>query len=258
MKQAEINLLEILNKPIKERNKEDKEAEEETLKKFLSSNQSYNSFSEEYYFQIFKILLDRRFSLPDHHEDYPYFLPLIQVMRLLSRDKSIQCILRTGNDSLTKIEILLLNLIESDIYKESIKQKIGNFNFESLLENIVIEILSILKRFIHINPKDVEELSFLNRIIEETEIFDKILYFLNSGSQIVLTLLHIIICSLLSSCKNKVYRKFLKRTHMENLLKCFNEKSKEKLVLDILIDLIEINEFTKEFLKLEGYVPILR
>ena len=119
-------------------------------------------------------------------------LKILQTIRLLSRNTKIQNLLYQDN---------ILNYFES-IIEKLMKNKSINQNSE-MLENLLIEIISIIKRyFLPFGEKEKEEIQsnqieFVEKIINESKIFDQMIFLLNKENLNILKLLHFILISVI-------------------------------------------------------------
>jgi hypothetical protein len=112
-----------------------------------------------------------------------YILKLFQTVRLLTRNKYIHELL---------FDLNLVNVI--DLFLENIvnKQIIAN---TEMIDNIIIEVISILKRLLNGELKD-DKLEIYEKIINST-ILDHLIFFLHKDNIIIIKLLHITLISLL-------------------------------------------------------------
>jgi hypothetical protein len=128
-------------------------------------------------------------------------LKIFQTIRLLSRNPKIH---------------LLLYEERILIYFESIFEKLMNTNKSSqnnnaeIFDNLLIEIISIIKRyFTNINLKPEEQKEeiksldnvFVQKIINDTKLLDQMIFLLNKENTTILRLLHFILISAIKKLK---------------------------------------------------------
>lgn len=143
-------------------------------------------------------------------------LKIFQTVRLLSRNPNIQPLLYQEN---------ILNFFESIVEKIMNNSKLSYGNQSEILDNLLIEIISIIKRYFMsiyysnnkpINSQDnkIENFNnynnskqstdkdniqdkFLEKIINETNLFDQMIFLLNKENITILRLLHYILLSVI-------------------------------------------------------------
>jgi hypothetical protein len=124
-----------------------------------------------------------------------------------------------------------------------------------MIDNIIIEIVSILKRYLSVDQKTSN--NNFEQILSST-IIDHLIFFLHKDNIIIIKLLHITLISLLS--REDVVDKFTRTFIVENMITCIRDKNREagKLMLDFLSILLENKDFRNLFLFLEGHLMLLK
>jgi len=124
-------------------------------------------------------------------------LKIFQTIRLLSRHPNIHSLLFQEG---------IINFIEFTIEKLMNNYKFNQNSNSEILDNLLIEIISIIKRYftnISFNPEDEKELAksanydFVEKIINETKLFDQMIFLLNKENLTILKLLHFIFLSVI-------------------------------------------------------------
>lgn len=129
-----------------------------------------------------------------------------------------------------------------------------------IIENICIEIISILKRFFNGLNNNSEN---FNKIAN-SNIIDHLCFLLQKDNLSILKLLHFILIPViresLLSRNIVIVQKFVKAYNVENIIQGIREKSNEicKILLDFVILLIENNEFRNLFMFLEGHQMLIK
>lgn len=123
-------------------------------------------------------------------------LKIFQTIRLLSRNQNIYSLLYQEN-----ILIFFESLIEKLMNNKSSQNNSGE-----IIDNLLIEIISIIKRYFsnmslkseekkeEIKSKDNE---FIEKIINETKLLDQMIFMLNKDNTTIIRLLHFILISVI-------------------------------------------------------------
>lgn len=116
--------------------------------------------------------------------DYLYLLKVLQAIRLLSRNKKVQ------KELLKQTTVSYFEEIIDKLTKTKINDKLSE-----MLDNIFIEVISIIKRFLN-SEVQKENPDFFNMILQGS-LIDHLIFLMGKDNMIILKLLHMLLLSLL-------------------------------------------------------------
>ena len=231
-------------------------------------NQNDNNSLNKIYLEIFNNIIEKRLQLIlERQPDYLYIWKSLQAARVLSRNKQIQSEMYK-EDHISKYQLTL--------------SKLTNIQFKSkLIENILIELLTIIQRYFYseANVDNSLKEKFKN-LITDSDIIDNMILLLSQENDILLKLLKSLFKTILP--KKNVIEKFSESMTIKyllniifnkkndrpftvsstnsNMTKTNNSNSAQGLVdgtiLDIFVMLIKEEDFLQRFILLKGYMYI--
>ena len=207
-------------------------------------NQDSNLSNE--YLQIYNYLIENRIELIKEVEpDFLYIIKVIQAIRVLTRSKEIQKII--FNEKHINILFSVLNQLHNI-------QKSNNKN-NKLIETILIELITILKRFLYpdiIIEKEKE--IFFNIIANNSNVIIILIELMENKNVTLLKLFKYLFKKLLVSYN--VEMNFCKTKSVEIIINNLNIENDSEVIentLDIIILLLDKNDFIKLFIILDGF-----
>jgi serine/threonine protein kinase len=257
MQKEDLVILEILSININETNKKE---EIFKLDEFIGRYKSDEQYNDKSYSKIFDLLISRIENI--NESDYLHLLKILQSIRVMSRNKNIQLLLYSEN--IIKLFEKILEKLSNKINKE--EEGVVNTNshlrsgkINEIYDNIIIEILSIIKRFFISNSEDTSKKydpSFLSLMLS-TSLIDQIIYLLNTDNLTILKLIHFILIPIMDN--REVFNKFSKTYIVELIISGVKDKNQQngKIILDFILILIVEKEFFNLFMFLEGHSMII-
>lgn len=174
-----------------------------------------------------------------------YLWKAFQATRLLTRNRVIQT--------------LMYKEKHIKIYETIVDKLLKIKPFSKIIELILIEVLTIIKRYFYpeFDITDEQKNKYLSLIINST-LIDKMISLISTENQTIMKLLKYLFKTILSN--DKVTAKFTKTIIVEKIIDCLKEKKRELLsmVLDFVIVLIDNCGFRNLFMFLGGYLILLQ
>ena len=222
--------------------------EEIQLLEYIINNFNQESNLPNEYLQIYNNLIETRIELIKEAEpDFLYILKVSQAIRVLSRSQEIQKIM--FNEKHINILFNVLNQLHNI-------QKSNNKNIK-IIENIIIELFTILKRFIYPVIQNIEkekEKFFFNLIANNSNVIIIMIELIENKNVVLLKLFKYLLKKLLVSYN--VEMNFCKTKSVEiliNNLNIENDSEVIELTLDIIFLLLDKIDFVKLFIILDGF-----
>ena len=214
---------------------------------YLINNFNPESKISNEYLQIYNYLIETRIELIKEAEpDFLYILNVFQTIRVLSRNQEIQKIM--FNEKHINILFNVLNQLHN--IQNSNKKNI------KIIENILIELITILKRFLYsdIQIDKEKENFFFNIIANNSNVIIIFIELIENKNVVLLRVFKYLFKKLLVSYN--VEMNFCKTKSVEiliNNLNIENDSEVIELTLDIIFLLLDKNDFIKLFLILDGF-----
>ena len=228
-------LNELLSNPIA-----DKKEEIGKLSSLISSYNEKKDYSDKIYSEIFIKLIESRAELIKENEpNYMYIWQVFQAARVLTRSKIIQK--------------YMYNEKHIIIYQSILSQLTKTKPMGSIIENILIEILAIVKRYLEKNADvDFETKNNFEKKILSSEMTDNMMELLIVNNN---TLIKLIKYMLKPNISNKIFvNKFKKTKNVEILISAIKNKIPE--ILELIFILIDDEEFRRLFMYLGGIIEL--
>ena len=231
----DIKLNELLSNPIA-----DKKEEIGKLHSLINSYNEKKDYSNKIYPEIFIKLIESRAELiKENDPDYMYIWQVFQGARVLTRVKSIQK--------------YMYNEKHIVIYQTILSQLTKTKPMGSIIENILIEILAIVKRYLEkTSDVDFEIKNNFEEKILSSEMIDNMIELLIVNNP---TLIKLIKYMLKPHINNKIFvNKFKKTKNVEILISAIKNKIPE--ILELIFILIDDEEFRRLFMYLGGFLEL--
>ena len=256
--ESDKQLNELLSKP--DANKKEEIAKFEHLINNFNSDQPT---LDRIYIDIFNNIIEKRLNLISVPEpDYMYIWKAFQTIRVLSRNKTIQ------NEMYKESHL--------SIYQSTLLQLTNIYPKSKIVENIIIELLTIIQRYIYSETEQEKILKekYISFIIE-SDIFDNMILLLSQENEILLKLLKSLFKIL--SLNEKMTQKISEPLTIKTLLNILAYKNNDgrpfssvssniekknipplsiSVVLDICVMLSKNEKFMHNFILLKGYLNI--
>ena len=231
----DIKLNELLSNPIA-----DKKEEIGKLHSLINSYNEKKDYSNKIYSEIFIKLIESRAELiKENDPDYMYIWQVFQGARVLTRVKSIQK--------------YMYNEKHIVIYQTILSQLTKTKPMGSIIENILIEILAIVKRYLEkTSDVDFEIKNNFEEKILSSEMIDNMIELLIVNNP---TLIKLIKYMLKPHINNKIFvNKFKKTKNVQILISAIKNKIPE--FFDLILILNDDEEFRRLFMYLGGFLEL--
>jgi len=231
----DIKLNELLSNPIA-----DKKEEIGKLHSLINSYNEKKDYSNKIYPEIFIKLIESRAELiKENDPDYMYIWQVFQGARVLTRVKSIQK--------------YMYNEKHIVIYQTILSQLTKTKPMGSIIENILIEILAIVKRYLEkTSDVDFEIKNNFEEKILSSEMIDNMIELLIVNNP---TLIKLIKYMLKPHINNKIFvNKFKKTKNVQILISAIKNKIPE--FFDLILILNDDEEFRRLFMYLGGFLEL--
>ena len=231
----DIKLNELLSNPIA-----DKKEEIGKLHSLINSYNEKKDYSNKIYSEIFIKLIESRAELIKENEpDYMYIWQVFQSARVLTRVKSIQK--------------FMYNEKHIFIYQTILSQLTKTKPMGSIIENILIEILAIVKRYLEkTSDVDFEIKNNFEEKILSSEMIDNMIELLIVNNP---TLIKLIKYMLKPHINNKIFvNKFKKIKNVQILISAIKNKISD--IFDLILILNDDEEFRRLFMYLGGFLEL--
>ena len=231
----DIKLNELLSNPIA-----DKKEEIGKLHSLINSYNEKKDYSNKIYPEIFIKLIESRAELiKENDPDYMYIWQVFQGARVLTRVKSIQK--------------YMYNEKHIVIYQTILSQLTKTKPMGSIIENILIEILAIVKRYLEkTSDVDFEIKNNFEEKILSFEMIDNMIELLIVNNP---TLIKLIKYMLKPHINNKIFvNKFKKTKNVQILISAIKNKIPE--FFDLILILNDDEEFRRLFMYLGGFLEL--
>ena len=231
----DIKLNELLSNPIA-----DKKEEIGKLHSLINSYNEKKDYSNKIYPEIFIKLIESRAELiKENDPDYMYIWQVFQSARVLTRVKSIQK--------------FMYNEKHIFIYQTILSQLTKTKPMGSIIENILIEILAIVKRYLEkTSDVDFEIKNNFEEKILSSEMIDNMIELLIVNNP---TLIKLIKYMLKPHINNKIFvNKFKKTKNVQILISAIKNKIPE--FFDLILILNDDEEFRRLFMYLGGFLEL--
>ena len=231
----DIKLNELLSNPIA-----DKKEEIGKLHSLINSYDEKKDYSNKIYPEIFIKLIESRAELiKENDPDYMYIWQVFQGARVLTRVKSIQK--------------YMYNEKHIVIYQTILSQLTKTKPMGSIIENILIEILAIVKRYLEkTSDVDFEIKNNFEEKILSSEMIDNMIELLIVNNP---TLIKLIKYMLKPHINNKIFvNKFKKTKNVQILISAIKNKIPE--FFDLILILNDDEEFRRLFMYLGGFLEL--
>ena len=231
----DIKLNELLSNPIA-----DKKEEIGKLHSLINSYNEKKDYSNKIYPEIFIKLIESRAELiKENDPDYMYIWQVFQGARVLTRVKSIQK--------------YMYNEKHIVIYQTILSQLTKTKPMGSIIENILIEILAIVKRYLEkTSDVDFEIKNNFEEKILSSEMIDNMIELLIVNNP---TLIKLIKYMLKPHINNKIFvNKFKKTKNVQILISAIKNKIPD--IFDLILILNDDEEFRRLFMYLGGFLEL--
>ena len=231
----DIKLNELLSNPIA-----DKKEEIGKLHSLINSYNEKKDYSNKIYPEIFIKLIESRAELiKENDPDYMYIWQVFQSARVLTRVKSIQK--------------FMYNEKHIFIYQTILSQLTKTKPMGSIIENILIEILAIVKRYLEkTSDVDFEIKNNFEEKILSSEMIDNMIELLIVNNP---TLIKLIKYMLKPHINNKIFvNKFKKIKNVQILISAIKNKISD--IFDLILILNDDEEFRRLFMYLGGFLEL--
>ena len=231
----DIKLNELLSNPIA-----DKKEEIGKLHSLINSYNEKKDYSNKIYSEIFIKLIESRAELiKENDPDYMYIWQVFQSARVLTRVKSIQK--------------FMYNEKHIFIYQTILSQLTKTKPMGSIIENILIEILAIVKRYLEkTSDVDFEIKNNFEEKILSSEMIDNMIELLIVNNP---TLIKLIKYMLKPHINNKIFvNKFKKIKNVQILISAIKNKISD--IFDLILILNDDEEFRRLFMYLGGFLEL--
>ena len=231
----DIKLNELLSNP-----KADKKEEIGKLHSLINSYDEKKDYSNKIYPEIFIKLIESRAELiKENDPDYMYIWQVFQSARVLTRVKSIQK--------------YMYNEKHIVIYQTILSQLTKTKPMGSIIENILIEILAIVKRYLEkTSDVDFEIKNNFEEKILSSEMIDNMIELLIVNNP---TLIKLIKYMLKPHINNKIFvNKFKKIKNVQILISAIKNKIPD--IFDLILILNDDEEFRRLFMYLGGFLEL--
>ena len=231
----DIKLNELLSNPIA-----DKKEEIGKLHSLINSYNEKKDYSNKIYPEIFIKLIESRAELiKENDPDYMYIWQVFQGARVLTRVKSIQK--------------YMYNEKHIVIYQTILSQLTKTKPMGSIIENILIEILAIVKRYLEkTSDVDFEIKNNFEEKILSSEMIDNMIELLIVNNP---TLIKLIKYMLKPHINNKIFvNKIKKIKNVQILISAIKNKISD--IFDLILILNDDEEFRRLFMYLGGFLEL--
>ena len=220
--------------------------EEMKLLDHIINNFNQDSNLPNEYSQIYNNLIENRIELIKEAEpDFLYIFKVFQAIRVLTRNKEIQKLI--FNEKHINILFNVLNQLHNI-------QKSNNKNIK-IIEAILIELITILKRFLYPDILiEKEKEIFFNIIANNSNVIIILIELIENKNVVLLKLFKYLFKKLLVSYN--VEMNFCKTKSVEIMINNLNIENDSEVIentLDIIILLLDKNDFIKLFIILDGF-----
>lgn len=242
--------------------------ETELLRKFKQYYTKNIEISTEKTEKVFSKLIENRLywsfdfndiSYQEADEKLIHFVQICQTIRLLSKNPSNLEKFSTLNDSIIKIEIILMNITDIINSNYSVLSRYKSYEtLKQTLINILIEIITIIKRFV--TDKSSTQLELFFGKIFDSRIFYYFISLISFDDEIVSKLFNLIFVKLFTDTKfnNLLSEYFTSYIALSNLLVGMENLKLNGYIFEYVTFLCEKQSFRKMFLNQDGLKIIIK